>query len=560
MSYVHNQTSRIVPLLALSFILIHATSARADHDGDHFWDNPGGGDFGIAANWLSNAVPLADDDARFTLDANYTVSFSQDHENFHFSVEAGDINLDLNGFTYQMSHNTYVGFASGDAAGLLIENGRVENLHGYIGLNAGAKGQVDVLGSSATWDVTSAGVSTIQVGASGVGALNVADNANINSSYGQIGSNVGSEGEATVTSGGAWTLTDNLTIGVDGTGSLLIDGGTVSNRNGVIAATSDSNGDVTVTGPTSSWTSTMALSVGWDGVGSLLVDDGATLTSDGGRIGLRDGTGMVTISGADTTWTNTGDAIVGWEGDGTLVIEDGASVSNLIGYIGHTAGSQGAVTVDDAMWTSWVRLYVGGEQAGAGGNGLLEVLNGGFVEVTDRTFLTGQVTIWDTGVVQGDGTLKATDFLNAGLVSAGLPGDGSSDPTAGVLTFDGDFEQTSTGTMQFGFGLGGSGEEFDQITVLGDLNLAGNLELISFDGYVPYLGQEFQILDWTGSLNGSFDNIFAFNDNQWDFSRLYTEGVVTFVPTPGASLAGLIGFAMLALIRRRLLPEASVVA
>ena len=69
---------------------------------------------------------------------------------------------------------------------------------------------------------------------------------------------------------------------------------------------------------------------------------------------------------------------------------------------------------------------------------------------------------------------------------------------------------------------GVAGTDFDQINVNGDVILGGTLEisLLTDNNYIPSEGDTFDILTFTGSLSGSFDNatgLFGFGDGNLYF-------------------------------------------
>lgn len=97
----------------------------------------------------------------------------------------------------------------------------------------------------------------------------------------------------------------------------------------------------------------------------------------------------------------------GGAGGGTLAIRNGGSVSNAIGGLGATASGVGAVTVErlGSTWTSSDSLYVGGSEFSADGNGSLQVLTGGAVDVTNT------LKIWQLGSVNLTGATINTGLL-----------------------------------------------------------------------------------------------------------------------------------------------------
>ena len=146
-----------------------------------------------------------------------------------------------------------------------------------------------------------------------------------------------------------------------------------------------------------------------------LADQGVTTlrVTSGGHVGagnirvaqLGTGQGTIDIRGGSTLQSRTLD--VGYGGSGTMTVaEQGGVDTSDEASVGRNHGSQGHVVVDGvaSRWTSG-NLYVGGNDAFAGGTARLDVLNGGTVDVTDT------LIIWDDATVQLEGsTLRARNI------------------------------------------------------------------------------------------------------------------------------------------------------
>jgi hypothetical protein len=76
--------------------------------------------------------------------------------------------------------------------------------------------------------------------------------------------------------------------------------------------------------------------------------------------------------------------------------------------------------------------------------------------------------------------------------------------------------------------IGGAtaGAQFDKVAVTSMLTAGGTLQVSLINGFIPTVGQAFDILDW-GSLSGTFATLPS--PANWDTSDLYTLGVVKFV-------------------------------
>jgi filamentous hemagglutinin family protein len=90
-----------------------------------------------------------------------------------------------------------------------------------------------------------------------------------------------------------------------------------------------------------------------------------------------------------------------------------------------------------------------------------------------------EATLTNLGTVRGGGTLNA-NLVNSGLVSPGM--------SPGRLTITGDFDQTSAGTLLIEIGGLTAGSEYDQLSVLGAIGLAGTLQVVPFGSTPPNTG------------------------------------------------------------------------
>ena len=268
----------------------------------------------------------------------------------------------------------------------------------YLGYNAGDAGTATVTGTGSTWTTTS----TLRVGSSGTGTLNIESGGTVDSSTGLVASLTGSVGTATVTgAGSSWSNSSTLDVGNDGGGTLNVEnGGSVSSPSGYIGNVLGSVGTATVTGTGSSWTNSIILSDGNYGTGTLNVESGGSVSDASGYIGNYSGsTGTATVTGTGSTWTSTGVLYVGNSGTGTLNVQSGGSMSDGTGQLGYASGSTGMATVT-GTGSSWINsgYFVAGES----GAGTLNVESGGSVsdanaELGYASSALGTVTVTGAG-------------------------------------------------------------------------------------------------------------------------------------------------------------------
>ncbi len=147
-------------------------------------------------------------------------------------------------------------------------------------------------------------------------------------------------------------------------------------------------------------------------------------------------------------------------------------------------------------------------------------LNGGTLSAGSGTS-TGTVDI-QKGALAGSGTINA-NVANAGQVNPGGTG------APGVLTVKGNYSQSATGTLNIEIGGLGSGTQYDQLVVSGTVTLGGTLSVRLINGFVPNLGDSFQVLLF-GSRSGDFASPFDLVlDSNWLVRRTFDGSSMTLV-------------------------------
>ena len=214
-----------------------------------------------------------------------------------------------------------------------------------------------------------------------------------------LGDEAGECGWATIDGAGStWTNVNSFYVGHIGHGTLAIAaGGSLSNRNGLVAVYPGATGAVTVDGGGSWWESTGNLSLGYyGGVGTLATANGGTVfVGDAAKAG--GAPGWLTVSDVDAGGNAGGNLWV--RSGGTLALGGGA-------VLGDGPGEHGWATIDGtgSTWTIAGELVVGRQ-----GNGTLTVVNGGKVVVGTGAPATGPGVVEATsgGILSGVGTINA---------------------------------------------------------------------------------------------------------------------------------------------------------
>lgn len=453
---------------------------------------------------------------------------------------AGAATVSGAGTTWTNSNLVVVGNASTAGSTLTVQGGgQVTSFFGSVGRLAGGVGQANVTGANSRWANTSA----MSVGEYGTGTLAVSGGGAVESTLIKIGEFSGSTGALTVSgansrltvgdfvtvggnaggAGGVGSLTVSAggtaslggTLKVWNTGTLTIDGGSVTTRNfdrvsgGVVNL---HDGTLTVGGAgggTFNWgNSTLSVSgntaaknphLVLDNVGAvnlsptvgdaantqgqLTLSGGTQATSTSAVIGRNAGsTGVVNVTGATTVWSASA-VYAGFSGSGSLNVTNGGRVTGAVGELGQFSGSSGHATIagTNSAWNLTGNLIVG-----VGGNGSFSLNNGGTSQSataylafsagsSGSATVSGSSSQWtNSGAMYvggsstadgGSGTLYATSggsISNGGLLKVW---------NTGTLTIDSgsvttrSFERVSGGTVNvFGGRLtvgGGNGGAFN---------------------------------------------------------------------------------------------------
>ena len=131
-------------------------------------------------------------------------------------------------------------------------------------------------------------------------------------------------------------------------------------------------------------------------------------------------------------------------------------------------------------------------------NRTLTVSGAGRVDINSNIDSTaaGLVTITD-GNVGGGGRVNGGLTNNGGSVSPGT--------SVGTLSVEGNFRQMAAGTLNIELG-GTAAGQYDQLRVLGLLNgavLDGTLDVSLVNGFVPAVGNTFDVISTEGGINNS---------------------------------------------------------
>ncbi len=335
-----------------------------------------------------------------------------------------------------------------------------------IGGNAGSSGAVTVDGIGSLWQLAD-GSAKLKVGSSGEGTLTITNGGevlNADSVLGvTVGENAGSNGTVTVDGAGSnfTNIQSSVTVGNSGNGTLnILNGGTVSNTFGSIGRSTGGEGTVTVDGAGSSWNNTtQILYLGESGSGTLnIINDGVVNVDSGSRTVLLgrygSGSGTLNIGNGGAAGILNATAVNGGPGSATLNFNHNESnyfFTNDSTSGGDTIRITGSTNVNSigsgTTYISGNNTYTGSTNIS---NGKLVVYDGGTLgnnsAVTVGTGATlealSDLTI---GSLAGGGTVNLNTGFDDYLLTVG--GDNTSTVFSGSIINFSFLTKTGTGTL-----------------------------------------------------------------------------------------------------------------
>jgi hypothetical protein len=277
-------------------------------------------------------------------------------------------------------------------------------------------------------------------------------------------------------------------------------------------------------------------------VSGMFVWTGGTMEN----AGITHSSGEMQITGSGTKWLNDsrtlrngGDGI--FSGTGQIRTNGLSTFETLSGAM---FDAQGDVKFDQ-VGQQYIHFNNAGtfvKSAGSGtttmevdfnNTGTLEVRTGtllftrSFIQTAGTTALLGgnlrttQILDIQGGTLSGSGTITG-DVSNGGQISPGL--------SVGILTIGGDYTQTAMGELQIDIGGLSPSADFDRLSITGTATLAGALQVSLINGFLPLLGNTFQIVSYAFN-DGNFDttNYPSLGDLGWSISYGSTATVLSVV-------------------------------
>ena len=203
--------------------------------------------------------------------------------------------------------------------------------------------------------------------------------------------------------------------------------------------------------------------------GSRRIDNGTTLNNNG----------SITLQGGGSISVAT-NSILNNTASGIIRLEIGNSALTSIGATPNTINNFGTIETDITGSPATISAQLNN-------SGELNIIQNGL------TFNgAGSLINNASGVIKGNGTLTLTndpnDFVNNGTVSPGA--------SPGTLTIVNEFNSSPTSILQVELNGNNQVVNYDLLTIDGDANLDGNLDIIL--GFAPQINDEFIVLNTIG--------------------------------------------------------------
>jgi hypothetical protein len=321
-------------------------------------------------------------------------------------------------------------------------------------------------------------------------------------------------------------------------GALLVSGGTLTLNAAASVATLTVSGG-TLTGPgaltvTASFTWTGGTLAG-RGTTTLTAASTATLSAGGGTLALWRGL----TSAGTVTWVGAGILQflggAGWTNSGTFQAQPNGAAQNVTGagifrntgtFVESSAGSTSFAAGVTFYNPGVVQLNAGTLSLGTGtSTGTVTAALGAVLRLASYTLAAGSLVngqgsvVFAGGASTLGGTVSASGgvriesgaavraagaTVNASLTNAGAPSVGLG--AAGALTVNGDYSQTSTGSLNVVIGGLTAKSQYSQLQVSGQATLAGTVNVTFVNGFTPAPGNAFALLT-CGSRSGTFATV-----------------------------------------------------
>jgi len=188
--------------------------------------------------------------------------------------------------------------------------------------------------------------------------------------------------------------------------------------------------------------------------------------------------------------------------EGTLIVP-ATAIGETLMEPAFVQTSSGTTVVDSSD------LVLAGGGACVTNAGSVTIESGGTLNVsTDYDQTAGTTTLVCGTFSGGNLNVEGGDLAGTGVVDADVTNGGQVLPggtgLAELLTINGDYTQSATGSVDIDLGGLTAGNQYDQFAVSGVATLRGTINVALINGFFPVLGNAFEVLTFAAS-SGNFD-------------------------------------------------------
>jgi hypothetical protein len=228
--------------------------------------------------------------------------------------------------------------------------------------------------------------------------------------------------------------------------------------------------------------------------------------------------GNITIRGT-SSFTNNG--VFQWNGG---IVEDGSGFINNSSSFS-ISGPDTKTMFEPFLNTGKVSQSGGGDLALGHGQTLTNQAGALFDITDDSTISAG----FQGGVFANAGTLRKSGGAGTSSIGVPLTNTGTIAVNSGTLSFTDALSLDPAGKLAFQLRGTTPASQYGKLNRSGNLTLAGTLQVTLGPGFMPALGNSFDLIDW-GGQSGAFSALqlpFLVSGLKWDTSQLYTNGVLS---------------------------------
>ena len=219
--------------------------------------------------------------------------------------------------------------------------------------------------------------------------------------------------------------------------------------------------------------------------------------------GTLSGVGNITING-----------LFSWTG-GTL-----SGLGNVYANGGLVlSGSNGKTLSGDALYNAGAATWTGTGGLTANNGALLVNLPGALFDVQTEAGIGGGNSLFDN-----QGTFRKSTGTGTATLSIEFTNEGVVDLASGILKINGDYTQSSDGTLAVAISGTTPGTQYSRLQVTNLATLDGTLTVTLANGFVPASGNSFQVV-----TSGSLDGAFATLNSSFPFNPVYSSTSLTLV-------------------------------